>query len=119
VPESDRVKNVLLKLARGHAAFELSQPCRTEPDHFWAGPMELMAEDVLAAFNSAHEQKLFGEIGSRGLQRLMEIKMRSEAGEEHITRRLLNDWVEVQDGRYRSQAIDDIGGVVIRMVIAE
>lgn len=121
VPESDRVKNVLLKLARGHAGFELSQPCRTEPDHFWAGPMELMAEDVRAAFNSAHEQKLFGEIGSRGLQRLMvmEMKMRSEAGEEHIVRRLLNNWVDVQDGRYRYQAIDDIGGVVIRIVIAE
>lgn len=31
VPEIERINNVMLKLARGHAAFELSQPCRTEP----------------------------------------------------------------------------------------
>lgn len=31
--EHDHVKNVLLKLARGHAAFELSQLCTEEPYH--------------------------------------------------------------------------------------
>ena len=29
--EPDRIRNVLLKLARGHAAYELSQSCRDEP----------------------------------------------------------------------------------------
>jgi hypothetical protein len=31
----------------------------------------------------------------------------------------LNDWVEVQDGYYRYLALDEVGGVVIRIVIAE
>ncbi|MFT3823998.1 MAG: hypothetical protein QM731_08755 [Chitinophagaceae bacterium] len=38
-PEIERINNVMLKLARGHAAFELSQLCREEPDHFWCGPL--------------------------------------------------------------------------------
>src|SRR5256714_15536095 len=42
--EMDRVRNVMLKLARGHAAFELSQPCRREPDHFWCGPLATMPQ---------------------------------------------------------------------------
>ncbi|MBL9156651.1 MAG: hypothetical protein JNJ70_04245 [Verrucomicrobiales bacterium] len=31
----------------------------------------------------------------------------------------MNDWVEVQEGYYRYLAIDDIGGIVIRMIIAD
>jgi hypothetical protein len=32
--EAERIVNVLLKLARGHAAYDLSQVCRENPDHF-------------------------------------------------------------------------------------
>ena len=35
IVEEERIKNVMLKLARGHAAFELSQLCREEPYYFW------------------------------------------------------------------------------------
>lgn len=64
---------------------------------------------------------MFGEIGSRGLQRMLvtEMVLRSQTGEESEVRLLLNDWVDVQDGYYRYLAIDDIGGLVIRIVVAE
>jgi hypothetical protein len=119
--EVDRVRNVMLKLARGHAAFELSQPCRREPDHFWCGPLAAMPPEERELFDAPHEQKMFGEIGSRGLQRLMvmEMVLRSETGEKAVVRLLLNDWIDVQEGYYRYLAIDDVDGIVIRIVIAE
>ncbi|MFZ1218113.1 MAG: hypothetical protein WAO00_02415 [Chthoniobacterales bacterium] len=119
--ETDRVQSAMLKLARGHAAFELSQPCRREPNHFWCGPLTAMSPDVRELFDAPHEQKMFGEIGSRGLQRLLvtEMVLQSKTGEKSIARFLFNDWVDVQEGYYRYLAIDDVGGIVIRIVIAE
>ncbi|ATC65476.1 hypothetical protein CMV30_16835 [Nibricoccus aquaticus] len=119
--EQDRVANVLLKLARGHAAYELSQPCREPPDHFWCGPLATLPSDVRDAFNAFHEQKMFGEVGSRGLQRLLvtEMVLNSGDGKESRVRMLINDWVEVQEGNYRYLAIDDAGGIVIRIVVRE
>lgn len=121
VPETDRVMNVMLKLARGHAAYELSQPCREAPDHFWCGPLASMSDQMRESFDAAHLQQLFGEIGSRGLQRILVTQMilRSQTGGESRVGLLLNDWVDVQDGYYRYLAIDDIRGLVIRIVVAE
>jgi hypothetical protein len=119
--EEERIKNVMFKLARGHAAFELSQPCREEPDHFWCGPLESLPEDESEYFFVAHVQQLYGEIGSRNMQRMYvtEVRLRSESGEEAVFPVLVNDWIEVQAGCYRYLAIDDVGGVVIRIVISE
>ncbi|MBL9157934.1 MAG: hypothetical protein JNJ70_10700 [Verrucomicrobiales bacterium] len=82
-PEQSRIKNVMLKLARGHAAFELSQPCKDEPNYFWCGPLELLDQEQREAFESPHEQQMFGEIGSRNLQRLqvVQVSLTSDSGE--------------------------------------
>jgi hypothetical protein len=119
--EAERIKNVLLKLARGHAAYDLSQVCREDPDHFWAGPLAGMTNELRDSFDSSHQQQMFGEVGSRGIQRLLvtEISLHAESGKESSIRLLLNDWVDVQEGYYRYLAIDDVGGIVIRIVIAE
>lgn len=121
VSETDRVMNVMLKLARGHAAYELSQPCREAPDHFWCGPLASMSEQMRESFDAAHVQQLLGEIGSRAHQRMLVTQMvlRSQTGEESRAELLVNDWVEVQDGYYRYLAIDDVGGLVVRIVVAE
>ena len=120
-PEGKRLVNVMLKLARGHAAFELSQPCRTEPDHFWCGPLSALPDDEREAFNEAHVQHLFGEVGSRGLQRMLvtQVTVRSVSGEQSVLPLLVNDWVHVQEELYRYLAIEDAGGLVIRIVVAE
>lgn len=121
VPESERIYNVMLKLARGHAAFELSQPCRNEPYHFWCGPLASLTQENRLAFDSVHFPQIFGEVGSRNLQRMQVTQMTflSESGENQKVEILINDWVEVQDDQYRYLAIDDAGEVVIRIVVAE
>lgn len=120
-PEGNRILNVVLKLAKGHAAFELSQICSSQPDHYWYGPLESLSEDQRDSFNSSHIQHLLGEIGSRGLQRLLvaELKLLSDNGEPEVVQVLVNDWVEVQEGCYRFLAIEDVGAIVIRIVISE
>ena len=120
-PEGKRIMNVMLKLARGHAAFELSQPCRSEPDHFCCGPLSALSNDQREAFHAAHVQNLFGEVGSRGLQRMLvtQVTLRSASGEQSVLPLLVNDWVDVQEDLYRYLAIDDVGGLVIRIVVAE
>lgn len=121
VPEIERINNVMLKLARGHAAFELSQPCRTEPDHFWWGPLLSLPKECREAFDSVHFQQLFGEVGSRNMQRFLvtQITRLAENGEQQNIEMIINDWIDVQDGRYRFLAIDEMGQIVIRIVIAE
>lgn len=120
--EQERMINVMLKLARGHAAFELSQPCREKPDHFWCGPLASLEDEVREAFNEPHMQQMIGEVGSRGLQRMLvtEVVLKSPKTKKRSKiKMLINDWVEVQEGNYRYLAIDDAGGIVIRIVMRE
>jgi len=121
VPEIERINNVMLKLARGHAAFELSQPCREKPDHFWCGSLSSLPQENREAFDSVHFQEVFGEVGSRNMQRLLvtQITRLSENGEQQNVGMIINDWIDVQDDRYRYLAIDDMGQIVIRIVVAE
>lgn len=120
--EVERVKNVILKLARGHSAFELSHICREEPDFYWCGSFPLMSEAQKEDFNASHVVEMFGEIGSRNLQRLMvtQIVIQPLNGEEaRIQNVLINDWVDVQEGAYRYLTIDDDEEIKIKIVIGE
>ena len=48
--EINRIKNVLLKLARGHAAYEPNEPQLEEPDIFWARPIFTMSPEEYETF---------------------------------------------------------------------
>jgi hypothetical protein len=119
--EPERVKNVVVKLARGHAAFELSQPCKEEPASVWWRPLALMDEEQRDEFESSHVIEGYGEIGSRGMQRLLvaQFVIQSDSSEPEMAGLLINDWVEVQEGRYRYHAIDYGNAVRIKLVIGE
>ena len=121
MPEVTRVNNVVRKLARGHAAFELSTPMRREPDvlRWWALPS--MDRHQLEDFDAAHVHHLVGEIGSRATQRIMVVPVMSHSleGEPIMAPLLVSDWVKVQEGRYRYLAVDDVGGSRIKIVIGE
>lgn len=119
--EADRIRNVILKLARGHAAFELSQVLREEPASLWWYPLPIMTTAERDSFDASHVVEQFGEIGSRGLQRMLVIQasLASENGDEGTVNFVVNDWVDVQDGCYRYLAIDDAGTIKIKIVIAE
>lgn len=121
LPEYARVRNIVTKLARGHAAFELSQPCKDDPISVWWRPLALMNEEQLEEFESYYVIEAYGEIGSRGMQRLLvaQFTFLSESGNPEMAGMVINDWVEVQDGRYRYHAIDYGDSVRIKLVISE
>lgn len=120
--EAERVKTVLLKLLRGHAAFELSAVRRGEPSVFAWGPIALLSDEQREWFEDVHVSNLYPEIGSRAMQRMVvaQFTFADPEGTEHRHDALLvNDWLEVQDGRYRYLAYEDHSGVHVKIVIDE
>ena len=116
-----RVRNVVLKLARGHAAFELSRPCREEPSSLAWWPIPLMSPEERDSYDASHVIQTFGEVGSRGMQRLLvtQLTLNSPTGELSTLGVIVNDWVDVQDDRYRYLAVDDAGEVRIKIIIRQ
>ena len=110
-PEMDRVKNVVLKLARGHAAYELSLPVIEEPVHLAILPLQTMSEqDRLYLENAGSgEIRTFPEIGSRAFLRACGADPYSDT---------VGPWVTVVSGQYR-YSVDQDGGIRVRIVIAE
>lgn len=119
--EADRVKNVVLKLARGHAVFELSQICSDEPKAYWCVPLELLPDETRETFDSAHVTQMLGEVGSRGMQRQYVIQLPLQNGDGHSSALgfITTDWVDVQEERYRYLAIHEAEEVCVRIVIRE
>lgn len=120
-PETARIQNVMLKLARGHAAYELSAIRRERPTSLNCWPIDIMAPEARNSWEASHVQQMFGEVGSRGLQRQLvtELTMQSQTGETKKLGLLINDWIDVQNGRYRYLAIDDGAEVRIKIVIGD
>lgn len=107
--DAERVKTVLLKLARGHAAFELNEPQLAEPDVFWFRPLVLMTEAERAAFEDDPPAVAgWPEIGSRAFNRLF------VAGDEAWQ----EGWLVVQTARYRYLVTQE-GGLRVRLVLRE
>ena len=101
-----RVHRVVLKLARGHAAFELNEPRLDEPSSLSFAPLVSLPPASRRRFESAPDQVLWPEVGSRGMQRLASSDMR------------VPGWLVVQPGRYRYLAfVDD--AVTVRFVLSE
>ncbi len=107
--ESDRVSKVAVKLARGHAAFELIEPQREEPASVRVIPLLLMTAQDREDFESppaSGTSQSFGilpEVGSRAMQRLV-------GG--------TRSWIVVQPKRYRYLTSIE-AGVIARMVLSE
>ncbi len=120
--EVERMKNVILKLARGHAAFELSRICREEPSSFRWCSLPLMSESEQDDFDASHVVEMLAEVGSRNIQRFLvtQIVVQPLNGEEaRIHNVVINDWVDVQEDGYRYLAVDDNKEIRIKIVIAE
>lgn len=80
-----------------------------------------MSEEERDSYEASHVTPLLGEIGSRGMQRLLvtQVTLGSSTGQSSTLGILVNDWVEVQDGRYRYLAAENAGEVRIKIVIGE
>jgi len=105
--EDERVKTVVIKLARGHAAFELSEPQHDYPSHVMTTPIHLLGADTRNHFETSPVPRVWPELGSRAMRRML------IAGSE-----VHSDWIEVQEGQYRYLAVTG-GELMIRIVIGE
>jgi hypothetical protein len=116
-----RFVNIVLKLARGHAAFELSEPMRHPPQHVSCRLLEAMSEEDVDLFELEDEPIVLGEIGSRGLQRMaiIQAKLLNQAGEEENVNFLWSGWVDVQEGLYRYLTTVEPDCTRVRIVIGE
>ena len=101
--EADRIRKVVIKLARGHAAFELGEPQLDNPYSVFFSPLIQMDEKQLSVFEAIPPLTLLPEVGSRGMQRLIEDGL---------------GWITLQPQRYRYLATVD-AGKMIRFVIRE
>jgi hypothetical protein len=105
--EHERVEQVMLKLARGHAAFELNEPQYEPPAAFWASPLHLLTREARSAFETWEAPDIWPEVGCRAMQRLL-AKIGSGG----------DGWVTVQPERYR-YLVAWGPPTIIRMVLSE
>lgn len=106
LPEEARVRNVILKLARGHALYELNEHRHDEPTAVSFFPITSMSEESRRQFEQPIAASVWPEVGSRAMQRLA-----SSAGG-------FSQWLVVQPDRYRFMAYA-ADGVTVRMVLSE
>jgi len=104
--EGERVCAVLVKLARGHVAYEENEPQLGEPASISILPLCAMAASVRDEFESPPNTGLWPEVGSRAMHRILV----SAEGDY--------PWIEVQPGRYR-YLVAAGPSLVVRIVIAE
>lgn len=107
-PERERVMNVALKLARGHAAYEMSEPHFEEPDEFLCAPLVSMSPAEVCRFLSPSdvESELMPEIGSRRFIRA-------------LTEGINIGWQVVQPGRYRYLVETQRDGLAVQALLSE
>jgi len=103
-----RVQNVVLKLARGHAAFDLSEPQYDEPSHIMIAPLHLLSAAARRHFETPPSVSVWPEIGSRAMWRML------------IVEDVASDpnWIVVQPGQYRYLAVAE-HAIMIRFVVGE
>lgn len=108
--EQHRVRRVLLKLSRGHAAYELNEPQLGEPEVFSFKPLVLMTDRERREFeeDDAGDIAVWPEVGSRAMNRMF----------VHGANAYDEGWLVVQKGRYRYRTSQP-GVMRIRLVIRE
>ena len=105
-PELDRVRNVIVKNARGHVYYELGQPAFGEPSNVGIWPLENLPEPELGGFLTIDQIVGWPEVGSRMMTRLL-------TGQD-----MEDGWIVVQDGIYRFAAVEN-DGFLVRSIIRE
>ena len=100
--------NVLRKLARGHAVFELNEPQFAEPSHIAFAPIGDLSVEKWRRFDTPPVADVWPEVGSRAMVAL------AEDGRVATSR-----WIEVQRRRYRYLAAVTQSGVHVRMVLRD
>ncbi len=107
VPDIDRIRNVVVKNARGHVLFEHGQPANGEPEHVAIQPLPTLTPEAVRYFETIDYGAGWPEVGSRLMSRLISAEDMRPDG-----------WVIVQPNVYRFAVVDN-GQFVVRTVIRE
>jgi hypothetical protein len=101
----------VLKLARGHAAYELSLPQIDEPTEVRFAPVITLSKGEISDFELAGSGEIQGwpEIGSRAFLRACGAKPYADTD---------GPWIQVQTSRYR-YSFNLSGGVIVLILISE
>lgn len=102
--EFERVRNVVMKLARGHALYELNSPEHGTPCSVLIVPLQDMDGEARERFEKPPALSLWPEAGSRSMQRLSDANA--------------HEWVTIQANRYRFLAYV-ANGATVRIVLSE
>lgn len=102
-----RVRRVVVKLATGHAAYELNSLQQSTPD-CGVAPLPALAPDERLRFERGPMQSLWPEAGSRAMQRMVRAPVPAAP-----------TWLQVQAGRYRYVTFTHSGRTTVRMVLSE
>jgi hypothetical protein len=106
-PEIDRVHNVILKLARGHVAYELSLLQLDQPASIICNPIIALGDNVVQQFLSPQVPPYWPEIGSRAFIRAC--KQFPDTSADH--------WHIVQHGRYQ-YLVSQASGLFVRILLS-
>lgn len=111
--DEERLLRILLKLAKGHAAFEVDYLSFDDTDTDFAYDFIFnLDEETVADFEAIEVSEKYPEIGSRG----MLIFQNVDTGDA-VT---IAQWNEVQENQYRYQVSqNDKGETVVKLVIFE
>ncbi|MBY0313538.1 MAG: hypothetical protein K2W85_15850 [Phycisphaerales bacterium] len=114
-PEADRVSTIIVKLARGHAAYEQSEPQLDAPTSVVYMPFTAMSSPERSAFETSREVGLQGwpEVGSRAFNRAV-----LAFGEQPPPDVGPDCWIVVQPGNYRYR-VEFGGGCRVQIVLRE
>lgn len=107
--DMDRVRNVVVKLARGHLDYELSIQELGEPDLVEIAPLLTFDNDQRDFFECPDPAPaaLWPELGSRAFMRML------PRGDK-----LVDGWLDVQEGRYR-YLVGQTQGNFVHIVLSE
>lgn len=112
-PDFERIKRILLKLAKGHAGFELDYVNFDDKEtNIWHDFDFNMSVNDINEFKNIPTYQLCPEIGSRGMNLIVDLNTNDTLA--------FSDWDIVQKDQYRYQvSYDDNYNVVVKIVIFE
>lgn len=107
--DTESIEIVLMKLAKGHMAYEMNEIFLDEPKHFSYKFLHDMTKKELLAFNRPVVSEIIPEIGSR----LTEYLILTEDG------KVLYPWRTISEGEYRFMNFTDKKHSGVKFVINE
>uniref|UniRef100_Q31F37 HNH endonuclease 5 domain-containing protein n=1 Tax=Hydrogenovibrio crunogenus (strain DSM 25203 / XCL-2) TaxID=317025 RepID=Q31F37_HYDCU len=120
--DKGRFIKIIHKLALGHASFELSTVLREEPEDIKFWYLSSMTDEDREDFERPELLEILGEVGARKSQRIdiAEVNLINiSTGEPLTIPMIINDWIEVQENKYRYHTIEDADKITIKIVFSE